>query len=348
MDILYIGVQSGTSYHRAKALERAGHKVTVFSPRRQVVSLVPGLSESGLKRWIRFTGSLFLERLFLRTIRRSPVWRESFDLVHVDDIAVAGPSFVSAMKQRFGGISCYVIDDPFGERDGPKWRLFLNAVPEYDLITVIRKPNVQEAYDYGATNVLRTFRSADEEVHAPIDMTPEERENWRSDVIFVGTWFPERGPFMKRLVDRGVPLTIRGDHWKKADEWSTLKQYWEGPAVYGKDYTRALQSAKICLGLLSHENRDLHTTRSLEIPYIGSLFCAERTKEHLDLYEEGQEAVFWDDADECTDICFELLDDRERRQRTATQGRQRCIQNGYLNENVMTEIVERTSVVAPA
>ncbi len=341
MRILYLGRRTGTSYHRAEALRRLGHEVRTLNPRRVLVNKVPGLTQFWLSRWIRYTGALLLERLFLRAMQNSEKWEGEFDLVHVDDIAAVGPSAVEALRRKFGRVSCYVIDDPFGDRDGWKWRLFLKAVPEYDLITVVREPNVQEAYDHGAKDVLRVYRSADEVVHAPLELSKEEEKKWESKVAFIGTWFPERGPFMKRLIDRGVPLTIRGNDWEKADEWKDIEPHWAGTAVQGKDYTKALQCAEICLGLLSKGNRDLHTQRSIEIPYIGSLFCAERTEEHRYLYEEGEEAVFWDDADECADRCFELLADEDRRQAIAQEGQRRCIENGHFNEDVMKKIIER-------
>jgi spore maturation protein CgeB len=112
--------------------------------------------------------------------------------------------------------------------------------------------------------------------------------------------------------------------------------------LQGEDYTKALQCAEICLGLLSKGNRDLHTQRSIEIPYAGGLFCAERTKEHRYLYEEGEEAVFWDDADECADRCFELLGDEDRRKAIADEGHRRCIENGHFNEDVMEKIIEKS------
>lgn len=341
MNILYIGRREGTSYHRAQALQRLGHDVTIVNLRRVLIEKTPGLSSFFLSRWIRHTGALFLERWFRKGIQSSGVWEQEFDLVHVDDIATVGPSLARKLKERFGQLSCYVIDDPFGDRDGPKWRLFLEAVPEYDLITVVREPNVQEAYKRGAKDVLRVYRSADEVVHAPLELSQQEKKKWCSKVTFVGTWFPDRGPFMKKLIERGVPLTLRGDNWEKADEWPVLEPYWAGPAVYGENYTKALQCADVCLGLLSKGNRDLHTQRSLEIPRIGSLLCAERTGEHQHLYEEGREAVFWDDADECAELCFDLLSDNQSREEIAKRGRQRCIEKGCLNEEVMRRIVDK-------
>ena len=139
-----------------------------------------------------------------------------------------------------------------------------------------------------------------------------------------------------------MPLSIYGNNWKKADEWSIIKPHWQGPALSGSDYTKALQCAKVCLGLLSKGNRDRHTQRSLEIPYLGSLLCAERTDEHLTLYKDGKEAVFWDDVDECAEVCFEMLKNDERRQAIARRGRQRCIENGTMNEAVMDKIISHT------
>jgi hypothetical protein len=101
----------------------------------------------------------------------------------------------------------------------------------------------------------------------------------------------------------------------------------------------ALQGAKIALGFLSHGNRDLHTRRSVEIPYAGGLLCAERTTEHLAMYEEGIEAVFWSDVNECAAICHKLLVDDVLRERIRQQGMTRVRADGYGNESVCREIL---------
>ncbi|WP_395664793.1 hypothetical protein [Methylocella sp.] len=48
--------------------------------------------------------------------------------------------------------------------------------------------------------------AADEAVHRPIELSAEDHARYDAEVVFVGTWMPERGPFMQRLVERGVPL----------------------------------------------------------------------------------------------------------------------------------------------
>jgi spore maturation protein CgeB len=188
--------------------------------------------------------------------------------------------------------------------------------------------------------VHRVLMSADEVAHSPIEMTAEERASWASEVLFVGTWMPERGPFLVRLLELGVPLTIYGDRWRKAPEWRTLRAAWRGPGLTGgDDYRKAIQCAKVCLGLLSKGNRDQSTTRSAEIPMLGRVLCAERTPDHLAMYIEGEEAEFWDTPEECAHKCRLLLSDEARRERIAVRGRRRCLKNGPLNERILEEIL---------
>ena len=102
---------------------------------------------------------------------------------------------------------------------------------------------------------------------------------------------------------------------------------------------KAIQCSRVNLGLLSKENRDLHTTRSMEIPAIGGLLCAERTSEHLGMYDEGREALFWSDAQECAEMCRIALDDPDMRRAIASAGHRRLLKNGHYNEVVMDQII---------
>jgi hypothetical protein len=155
---------------------------------------------------------------------------------------------------------------------------------------------------------------------------------------------PERGPFLKEVLDRGIPLTIFGDGWHKSKKWGRTKPNFR-PPPYGRDYVAAVQSAKICLGLVSKGNRDLHTTRSLEIPFIGTLLCAERTSEHLGLYAEDTEAVFWSGAEECALKCADLLQHPAKRVKIAAAGRAKVQQLRLSNDAVLEAIL---AIVFPA
>jgi spore maturation protein CgeB len=332
--VLFVGPDSGTSRHRALALGRLGHKVTIVDPRLF-------LPESRvLDSWIHHTGGLLLGALVRRRFLTS-LQLATFDFVFVNGGELIDAQLVKEFRQRFGRVINYNIDDPFGKRDGKKWRHYLRSVPFYDLVVVVRECNVREALDCGASDVLMVRRAADEVAHARRTLSHEDVEKWKSDVVFIGTWMPERGPFLARLVQLGVPLAIYGDRWQKAKEWTVLQRHWRGPAVGGDDYAKAVQCSTVCLGLLSKENRDHSTTRSFEIPHLGGVLCAERTAEHQSLYEEDTEAVFWSTPEECAQKCINLLQDSQWRHSIATSGRTRCLQNRTLNECVLGDILAR-------
>ena len=291
--------------------------------------------------WNHHTGAVGSGRL-VRTRVLERVRNLRFDLVWVDGGDVISPDLVCALKRQAGFIINYNVDDPYGTRDSNKWRLYLRSVPYYDLIAVVRDCNIAEAYYEGAKDVMRVYMSSDELAHAPRNVSVADLAAWRSDVTFVGTWMPERGPFFERLVELGVPISIWGNRWTKANEWPILRRFWRGPALADEDdYARALQCAKVCIGLLSKGNRDLSTQRSFEIPHLGGVFCAERTSEHLTLYQEDLEAVFWSDADECAAKCKRLLNDEHWRKLLGRRGRLRSLRNGLTNEAIVENIISR-------
>lgn len=334
MRILYIGRDSGTSGHRKAALLRLGHEVALRDP-----SLMLPFSLA-VAHWQRRAGGFGLTEILRRRILRS-IEGSEFDAAWVDHGETISASLVRDLKARIPAVLCYNIDDPFGGRDSLLWREFLKAIPEYDLLVAVRSPNVEEAYRHGAKKVLRVFMSADEVVHAPRQLTPGEREQWQSEVVFVGTAFPERGPFLAELVRLGVPLTLYGNRYDRLPEWPVLRAHWRpANADAVGTYASVIGAAKVCLGLLSKGNRDLHTTRSMEIPSLGGLLCAERTAEHSALYREDEEAVFWTTPEECAAKCFALLADEAWRRSVAEAGRRRYLLNPWRNERVVQAILE--------
>jgi hypothetical protein len=214
-------------------------------------------------------------------------------------------------------------------------------LPLYDLCVVVRDVSAVECRAHGARKVLKVWRSYDEVAHCP-DLAPKlVPAQFSADVSFIGTWMRHeaRDEFLLSLRERGLEIAVWGDRWDKSPLWRQLQPHWRGPNLVGSGYVSAIRGAKICLGLLSKGNRDLHTTRSVEIPYAGGLLCAQRTSEHLELYVEDEEAVFWSDADECATKCLELLADPEKRERIASAGMRRVRQNRVGNEDICRQIL---------
>ena len=134
-----------------------------------------------------------------------------------------------------------------------------------------------------------------------------------------------------RLVEHvsrhGVEVRVWGNGWERGPRHANLRL--ERRPIYGEDYVRCLCATDVNLGFLRKANRDLHTTRSVEIPACGAFMLAERTAEHLALFAAGREADYFGDADELlAKVRWWLERDAERRA-VARAGRERCLASGY-------------------
>lgn len=341
LNILYLGPISGTCLDRANAIKRLGHQLTQIDLRK----LLPKTIWVDRVTW-KIGGDLFAPWILNKLPQQ--LSGQHYDICYIDGGEWVTPKVIGMLRKYAKVVINYNIDDPYGSRDGARSKAYRKSVPYYDLIVVVREENLDEAKHLGAKNVMHVYRAADEVSHAPRVLTEQDHRKWDSEVLFLGTWMPERGPFLLSLIQQGVPLTIRGGRWQKAPEWPLLEPYWKGGSIEGDDYAKAIQCAKVNIGLLSKGNRDLHTTRSAEIPAIGSLFCAERTRDHLAMYQEGIEALFWQDATECAEMCKFALENETRRVAISDAGSKRLKINGHYNEPTSKKIIEKAmSLISP-
>ena len=341
MKILYLGdtSHSSTSRHRADALTRLGHEVILADPYAALATQLRGKFRGALHYR---TGYRLLQgavRAWVDALQRQHAgWPQ---VVWVNGGELIGSLAAHKLRQFAAPLVRYNNDDPTGGRDGRRFDSLLAALNAYDLCVVLREPNVDEFLAQGARAVYRVWMSYDEVQHCPFNSIEDIPAAYKSEVAFIGTWMPKerRDEFMLSLIRQGVPLSIWGGLWQKSPNWLQIKHCWRGQSVFGRDYVAAIQGAKVALGLLSKENRDLHTRRSAEIPYAGGLLFAQRTSEHLQMYKEGEEAVFWNGAEECAAVCHSLLADAALREHIRKQGMARVRADGYGNEAVCREIL---------
>ncbi len=336
MRILFLGntAPGSSAAHRAGALARIGHEVIARDP---LAALPASRLLNKLNRWTGFALSAgAIDRRL-----ESQIAGLTCDLIWVDGGVWLGPAGFSRLRAVAPRVINYNLDDPTGRRDGNLWATFKRAIPRYDLMVAVRAESVTEYRALGARDVMQVYRGYDEVAHARFSDGCRVEKEWESSVVFAGTWMPERGPFMRSLLRAGLPLSIWGDRWEHAPEWNELKSCWRGAAVYGADYVRAIQNARIALGLLSKGNRDQHTQRSAEIPFIGTAFCAEFSGDHARMFRHGEQAMLWKSPDDCIQKCRELLGNEPLRRRMAAVGRSRVIDLELGNEPTVGRILER-------
>lgn len=269
-----------------------------------------------------------------------------YEIVFVDKGVWVRLSTLRALKAgaATGFAVHYTPDAQFLENQS---RHFLRALPFYDLAVTTKPFEVPYYTAAGARRVELIHQGYGERLSPlPQDDIPD---NLRSEVCFIGHCQPHYAKLLEAVAAK-VPLKIWGPNWTAyAQRNAWAQKVVQGDTCYGKDYARALSGAKIAIGLLSKRIPETTTTRTFEIPACGTMLLAERTDAHQELFQEGIEAEFFNDADECIEKLEIYLSDAERRERLARAGLQRCINSNYTTAGQFGRVIDwmQTKIIPP-
>ncbi len=243
---------------------------------------------------------------------------------------------------RYGPNFGYFNDDMFNRQN--QSFTFFEAIKNFDCIFTTKSYNVPEFHAAGAPLAVYIPNSYDPKIHFPAEPTAGERALYSGDVAFIGTFRSERADFLTGVAKfrdefrlniwgGGWEKMGRPDYWHRWRRWRDVRACVRGKELYCAPMGKAIRSNKIILGLLNHANRDLHTSRSFEIPACSGFMLAERTDEHREYFEEDKEAVYFGSLDELLEKIRYYLAHDEERERIARAGYERCLRfpNRYVD-----------------
>ena len=273
-------------------------------------------------------------------VRPDMLWIEKGNTVY--------PRTLRAVRKASPGtkIIGYVEDDMFALHNR-SW-YFTYGLQHYSCVFTTKSYNCNpdELPALGARRAVLINNTYDIRSHMPVAVTPAEAEALGADVGFIGTYEAERAQSMLYLAERGVPVRVWGNGWhglKGRHPNLTIEDH----AIYGHNYATAICATKINLCFLRKANRDLQTTRSVEIPACGAFMLAERTTEHQRLFKEGVEAEYFGSDAELLDKVKYYLEHERERKAVAENGRQRCVSDQYdhyvLLRKILRDLFPETS-----
>jgi hypothetical protein len=209
-------------------------------------------------------------------------------------------------------------------------RQFIQGLRHYDWFITTKADRVPSLRALGCNNVVAVGNGFDPEAFRPVEVSPSDIERLGGEVGFIGTYERERAHHVLALAHAGIHVRVWGDGWRALGAGHPRLRV-EHRALDFDDFSRACCAFKINLGFLRKLNADQQTTRSVEIPACGGFMLAERTAEHLALFEEGSEAEFFASEGELIEKCQRYLADGLARGEIARRGRERCLTSGYSN-----------------
>jgi spore maturation protein CgeB len=298
-----------------------------------ITSLKPALKFYRVLR--KATGPIDLTGINKQIINDSQC--EGYDVLWLDKILNVDDITLQKVKEI--NLNCKIVgyspDDMYAKHN--QSRQFLKSLPQYDIYFTTKSYNVKELMSLGCPKVIFIPQAFDSLAHCPMNVDIEARKKYGGPVGFIGTWEKEREVSMLNLAKSGINIRIWGNGWENK-KYYNKSLHIEGRAIYAKEYALAICAFDINLCFLRKCNRDLHTTRSIEIPACGAFMLAERTDEHQSLFKEGVEAEFFSSDDELLDKVKYYLAHPEKRIMIGKAGRERCLKSGYSNHDRMLDV----------
>jgi spore maturation protein CgeB len=343
--ILYIAPMNYGWYglYRQRSLERLGH--TVFP--------VDIMQYEG-------SGNPIFARIRYRLQIGRTVTRMNEDVLRmarehrVDAVWFDKPLFIRAAtlrELRAMGVATvdYMIDNPFGPRRDPGFRLYVRTIPEYDLHVQQRDVSVAAYLQRGARSVVKVQTAFEPGVHFPPPPGWSDRDRTR-EISFIGTPYDDRPHFLAELWRKyKLPVVISGPRiWRrKLDRSAIAALYPSEGELYDTAYREGIWQSKINLSFLTHGNQDEYAHKSFEIAACGGFLLAERSQGHSARFKEDEEAVFFSGIEECAEKCRLYLHDEPARTRIAAAGYRRAVACGYDNDTQLKKVLNAVTELLP-
>lgn len=262
-----------------------------------------------------------------------------YDLVWIDKGVTINPKTLKIIKlhQPDAKIVGFSPDWMGGRHNQSKQ--FIESLPYYDCYVTTKSYSVPELYSMGATDVMFVDNSFQKGFHKPYELTDKEHEEFDSIISFIGSWEKERSDMIEYIASNGIVVNVWG-----SGPWSEVSTrqpnvHFKGSDLMDERFCKALTASKISLCFLRKVNKDLQTTRSVEIPACGSMMLAERTEEHQKMFEENKEAVYFSSKEELLDKCRYFMMHEDERKRIADAGYDRCVCDDYSYDGRINSII---------
>lgn len=264
------------------------------------------------------------------------------DVVFIYNSRLVRRSTLRKIRKETGALLVYFsTDDALAKHNMSIW--MKTTFPTWDLFYTLKRFNVAELREEGVKLPVLTNNIFTPELHRP--MTREEvGEGFESfDLVFVGTFEPEREGSLRKLAEAGFRILIHGNAAGLLyGSWERLKRagITVRPAADGIEYARAIHHGKVPLGFLRKLNRDEITHRSFELPGMKRAMLGEKTPEHDLALVDGSEYIGFTDDDDLVAKARLLVEDAALRERVATAGHARVFASGYDVDTAMRRIVD--------
>jgi len=221
----------------------------------------------------------------------------------------------------------------------------------YDFWFVIQQePCLAALKQAGAKEVRYLPMAADPSVHRPLELTQTEREEYGSDVSFVGAGYANRRAIFPRLLGHDWRFKLWGNEWDGATDLTSVLQR-NGARIDTDTCLKVFNGSAVNLNLHSWAGTgldpegDFVNPRTFELAACGAFQLADRRSLMPDLFSASEVATV-SSSDELPGEIARWLREPEQRLAMAAQARQRVLaEHTYAHR--MRNLLSQVGVASP-
>ena len=330
MKILFSGYHNPhyetVTEYMERALRALGHEVIVYDDRRHVI---PGRIRSRVG-WLHRLDLACINRRLAEAARRGAV----------DAVVVTGGDRI--LPETVDRIRAMGIVTALWTTDPPKGHVpHLKVAPRYDHIFCQGSEFVELLRETGTDRARWLPVGCEPASHHPIELTEEERRLWGSDVVFVGSHYPEREALFEALAD--FDLALWGPGWGNLRDGSPLQGRIHKAHTVPSDWLRIYSASRIVLATHYRDPGGRYAVhqaspRVFEVMACGAFLVTDRQRDTFSLFQDGRHLVGFDDADDLRRKIRHYLDRPRERRAIAERGRAEVLaRHTYVHR--LTELV---------
>ena len=182
--------------------------------------------------------------------------------------------------------------------------------------------------------------------HHPVDLTAEEQEKYGNDIVFVGSYYPNRYALYKNL--SGFDFGIWGPGWSKIEKASDLRSNIKGEHTKPREWIKIYSASKIVLASHYQDPGNEYpvfqsSPRIFEAMACGAFVISDYQKDVFALFKDGQHLVGYKTTDELIEKIKYYLSHSKERKKIAENGRQEVLNNHKYIDRIkkLLSIIER-------
>lgn len=319
MKILFSGHHNPHFFTITEYLEKAigilGHELFVFEDRQHTI---PGR----IRKMIPFLDRMDLKFINQRMLALVASTKPDMAVV-TGGHRISSETVIKMVKQGVVTV-LWTIDPPL------HFQPIIEGAPFYDHIFCQGTEAIELLDNAGIKGAQWLPMACYPDYHHPVECSFSDREKYGSDVVFVGSYYPERAALFEKMVDLG--LAIWGPGWDGLDRVSPLHRCIRGAHTTPAEWLKIYSASKIILATHYHDPQNRFPVYQASPRVFESLACrafvlCDDQRDVFSLFQDGEDLVRFFDASDLMNKAKHYLAHPAERNEIAGRGNRNVLKN---------------------